>query len=205
MWCKFSATLRRKIHIFVKSPPLKSLVVQYRPFLLFLVKFIGTYIVLTSIYRFYLAGFDFATFEVDTVTRAVGWQVEKFLQMFGANAFVLPNPGQASLRLFYGMKFVARIVEGCNGLSVIILFISFIIAFTGRLKVTAIYIISGSLLIHMLNIVRIALLAIGLYYFPSLENMLHEVVFPLFIYGVVFGLWVIWVNKFSSHATKTDQ
>jgi hypothetical protein len=32
---------------------------------------------------------------------------------------------------------------------------------------------------------------------------LHGVIFPLFIYGVVFILWFFWVNYFSIYATKS--
>jgi exosortase family protein XrtF len=53
-----------------------------------------------------------------------------------------------------------------------------------------------------LNVIRIALIAIALYHYPEQEHLLHGVVFPLFIYGVVFLLWVIWVNKFSVYATQ---
>jgi len=86
---------------------------------------------------------------------------------------------------------------------VIILFVSFVIAFSGKTKTTILYVMGGSLLIHILNVVRIALLCILMYYFPKQEHFLHGVFFPLFIYGVVFILWVIWVNKFSFYAKKT--
>jgi exosortase family protein XrtF len=56
-----------------------------------------------------------------------------------------------------------------------------------------------------LNIGRIALLCIALYDFPQMEHILHGVIFPLVIYGVVFLLWVIWVNKYSNHATATTK
>jgi hypothetical protein len=42
-----------------------------------------------------------------------------------------------------------------------------------------------------------------IYNFPKQQHLLHSVVFPLFIYGVVLLLWIIWVNKFSLYATKT--
>ena len=60
-------------------------------------------------------------------------------------------------------------------------------------------------LIHILNVLRIALLSLALYYHPDQEPVLHGVVFPLMIYGFVFGLWVIWVNKFSNYAGKTTK
>jgi exosortase family protein XrtF len=110
---------------------------------------------------------------------------------------------QASIKLFLNNVYVARVVEGCNALSVIILFAAFVVAFTGKLKHTILFIFGGSLLIHILNVLRIALLSIALLHYPEHEEFLHGVIFPLFIYGVVFGLWVIWVNKFSTYAQKT--
>jgi len=63
----------------------------------------------------------------------------------------------------------------------------------------------GSILIHLLNIGRIALLCVALYNFPQYEHLLHGVIFPLVIYGIVFLLWVIWVNKYSAYATEIDK
>jgi exosortase family protein XrtF len=92
---------------------------------------------------------------------------------------------------------VARAVEGCNSLSVIILFISFMVAFAGRLKPTALYILAGSVLIYSVNLMRIVILSIGLYHYPWRREILHTVIFPLIIYGLVFLLWMFWVNRFS--------
>jgi exosortase family protein XrtF len=109
------------------------------------------------------------------------------------------------IKFFYNQRFIARIIEGCNGVSVIILFISFVIAFSGKIKATILYIMSGSLLIYILNLIRIALLCVLMYHFPEQEHVLHGVVFPLFIYGVVFMLWLIWIRKFSLYAkTNTE-
>jgi exosortase family protein XrtF len=83
-----------------------------------------------------------------------------------------------------------------------ILFVAFIMAFSGKLWSTIAFIFSGLLLIHVLNVLRIVLLIIGLLYYKPLENLMHDIVFPLVIYGVVFILWVIWVNKFSNYAKK---
>jgi exosortase family protein XrtF len=67
---------------------------------------------------------------------------------------------------------------------------------------TVSYIGLGCIIIHLLNVIRIALLAMALYAYPQYEHLLHGVVFPLFIYSVVFVLWVLWVQKFSGHADK---
>jgi membrane protein CcdC involved in cytochrome C biogenesis len=46
---------------------------------------------------------------------------------------------------------------------------------------------------------RIAMLSVLMYHFPG-QCLSCGVLFPLFIYGVVFILWVIWVSKFSLYA-----
>jgi exosortase family protein XrtF len=181
---------------------LKNYLIQYKPFLLFLGKFALTYLVLTLFYQGYLNQFDEKTFEVDGFTQLVANQTEQTLLFFNGSSSLELHESQPCVKLFYNQKYVARIVEGCNALSVIILFIAFIVAFTGKLKHTVLYIIGGSLLIHILNVARIALLAVLIYHFPEQEPLLHGVIFPLFIYGVVFVLWVIWVNKFSLYAKK---
>ena len=53
------------------------------------------------------------------------------------------------------------------------------------------------MLIYVVNIIRIVILSIGIYSYPKQADVLHEVVFPAIIYGVVFLLWVFWVNRFS--------
>ncbi len=184
---------------------MKKYWIQYRSFLLFLGKFTITYLALTSIYEFYLNQFDDKTFELDGITKLVANHTEDFLLFFNADVSSALHGSQSGVKLFYNQKYVARIIEGCNALSVIILFVSFVVAFTGKLKYTIPFVIGGSLFIYLLNIVRIAILTIAIYHFPNQQSFLHGVVFPLFIYGVVFGLWVIWVNKFSFYAKKPSE
>jgi exosortase family protein XrtF len=175
---------------------------QYKPFLLFLGKFALTYLVLTFAYQYYLNQFEVKNHEVDGFTRLVTGQVEQTLLFFNCDAHSELHPTVACYKFFYNGKYISRIVEGCNALSVIILFIAFVIAFSGKLKHTILYIIGGSLIIHILNITRIALLMIAFYNFPEANTLLHDILFPLVIYGTVFILWVIWVNKFSFYAKK---
>ena len=157
---------------------------------------------LTLAYEYYLSHFDTKKFEVDTVTQLVAEQTVVALHLFDLEASQNLNPFESNVQMFYKNYYVARIVEGCNGLSVIILFVAFVVAFKGRIKDTIIFIFLGTLIIHFLNITRIALLCILMYNYPKFESVLHGVIFPLIIYGIVFLLWVIWVNKFSVYAKK---
>lgn len=184
---------------------MKNLLLQYKPFLLFLGKFIVSYLILTFIYQTYLNRFDLINAEVDTFTKSVAKQSAATLSLFDSKSYTMPHQKEPSVKLFYKGKYISRIIEGCNALSVIILFISFVISFTGKFKKTILFIIFGSILIHILNVGRIALLSVALYNFPQYEHLLHGVIFPLFIYGIVFLLWVIWVNKYSLYATEIEK
>jgi exosortase family protein XrtF len=179
---------------------LKDYLIQFKPFLLFLAKFIFTYLVLSVAYHYYLNQFDQKNNEVDHFTQLVAEQSKQVLSVFDEQSYTMPNLKEPSVKLFYHDKWVARIIEGCNALSIIILFISFVIAFTGKLKQTILFIIIGSLLIHVFNVIRIALLCMAIFHYNQYEHLLHGVLFPLFIYGFVFVLWIIWVNKFSFYA-----
>ncbi len=182
----------------------KEYLIQFKPFLLFLAKFALSYLALSIVYQTYLNQFDIKKNEVDGFTKIVANQSQSILSVFNNHSYTLTNPKEPSVKLYYHDKWVSRIVEGCNALSVIILFISFVISFSGKFKETLIFILVGSLLIHLFNVIRIALLCMAIFHFPQYEHLLHGVIFPLFIYGVVFLLWVVWVNKFSSYAKKSS-
>jgi exosortase family protein XrtF len=177
---------------------LKKYFVQYRPFLIFLAKFFLSYLVLTLLYQAYLLQFDNES--VDGITKFVAKNTNSLMHLFQVD-FQIQEIAKASfIGLNYNQQPVARMIEGCNAISVIALFASFVVAFSGKLKPTLWFVFLGSIFIYILNIVRIALLCSALYWFPEYEAFLHEIIFPLFIYGVVFILWVIWVNKFSLYA-----
>jgi exosortase family protein XrtF len=184
---------------------LKKYFVVYKPFLVFLGKFLLTYLLLTLVYKSYLGQYDVRQFEVDSFTELVAEQTKDLMILFNCDASIAPNVKESAINIYYNQRSMARIIEGCNGLSVIILFISFVVAFSGKIKPTILFILGGSLLIHILNVSRIALLCVLMYYYPKQQHLLHGVLFPLFIYGVVFLLWIIWVNKFSKYAKKTVQ
>ena len=161
---------------------------------------------LTILYKLYLNQFeDPLVYNVDGLTQMVANQTQKLLELFGFNCQLQLHETESSVKLMLNGQYLTRIVEGCNAVSVMILFASFVVAFSGKLKHTLLFIISGVLIIHVLNVIRIALLNIALLYYPESQEILHSVIFPLFIYGVVFGLWVIWVNKYSFYATNTPK
>lgn len=177
---------------------MKKYFIQYKTFLVFIGTFFAAYIALTVIYKLYLNSFEKNT--VDGLTNLVSIQVFQLMNLFNPDVLISKNAFDPYLEVWYNQKYVVRIVEGCNAVSVIILFVSFVVAFSGKFKTTLVFILFGIFLIHVLNIIRIASLSVLLFHFPEQEHILHGVLFPLIIYGLVFILWIIWITKFSKYA-----
>lgn len=178
---------------------MKALLLKYNSVVKFILTFLTVYVVLTMSYKLYLDFSDGSKYYPDYLTNLVAKQSESLIRALGYDAVIVPHPNEPSMKLLVNSKFVARVVEGCNSISVIILFISFILAFAGKFKTTVIYILAGSVLIYVVNLIRIAILSIGLYNYPWREDVLHTVIFPMVIYGLVFLLWMFWVNRFSKN------
>jgi exosortase family protein XrtF len=182
---------------------MKDIYKQYKPFFMFLARFMGSYIVLFFIYKIYLASFDTLNNEPDKITYLVANNCEWFLNFLGYKSHVALNSFEPCLNLFCGPNnYYVRIVEGCNAVSVMILFVSFCIAFSSQIIRTFIYVLIGVIIIYSLNIFRICAMILLVLKYPFLQNFLHDVVFPLFIYGVVLVLWCLWLFKFSGHEKK---
>lgn len=176
---------------------MKTLFVKYKSVIKFILTFLVVYTVLSVAYKLYLQYSDGSKFYPDYMTHLVSLQSESLLNAFGYNTQVFPHPDEPSMKLIVNDEFVGRIIEGCNSISVIILFLSFIVAFSGQLKTTFFYILAGSVLIYVVNLLRIVILAVGLHLYPKYGDVLHTVIFPGIIYGMVFLLWIFWVNRFS--------
>lgn len=176
---------------------MKALLTKYKLVIRFIVIFLTVYSVLTIDYYYYLNFSDGTKFYPDYLTHLVAKQTNTLLNGVGYEANVLPHPNEPSMKVIINGKYVARIIEGCNAMSIIIMFLSFIIAFAGKFKTTLMYCLAGSIIIYAFNLIRIVILTIGLYHYPWQREILHTVIFPLLIYGTVFLLWMIWVNRFS--------
>ena len=125
-------------------------------------------------------------------------QVENIVQGFQVESKVIASQNEPIMQLWVKGAWVGKIVEGCNAMSVIILFSAFIIAFAKRWKKTLLFIIAGSILIYTVNLIRISILAIALYEYPQHQELLHSVVFPGIIYSMVFVLWIVWVRNYQA-------
>ena len=103
-----------------------------------------------------------------------------------------------------------RIVDGCNGLSTIGLFVGFVLAFPGTPLRRTLFLPTGILVVYLSNVTRIVLLLLLQLYYPPGFDFVHSLGAPTFFYLVVFGLWMLWANyggrpKRESPTPKYDQ
>jgi len=173
----------------------------------FILKFFIAYFSLIGIYSFYLNHTQKkeSIFSCDPITKTVASQTQYLANLIGYNIETVQNKKELSVNIMIGNTFVARVIEGCNSVSVIILFLAFIIAFSGKLMPTLFFGLFGSVLIYTVNIVRIFLLSVAIYKFPMYQEILHKLVFPAIIYGLTFLLWMIWVKYYATISKINNQ
>ena len=169
----------------------------YRPVWQFLLVFFGTYGVFSSLYFYYLDYWR-ARQVVDPITNLVGQQVQWTLKYLGFNGVVTPWAGTEDLVISVMNQPVARLVEGCNSLSVMILFAAFVIAIPQKIARSLLFLLFGFMALYAINILRIVLISMGIYARPSWTTILHDLVFPGIIYGTVLLLWIIWIWQYKS-------
>ena len=175
-----------------------------KPVILFLIKFFVTYFLLFTAYSIYLQKNQVKTsvFACAPITETVAEHTKVVAKWLGYHIYTEQHNRELSIKLIVGGNYTARVIEGCNSISVIILFLAFIIAFSGKFKTTFLFGLIGSLLIYGINILRIIILSLLLYKYPQFQEPLHMLVFPAIIYGFVFVLWIIWVRHFSNHKRR---
>ena len=175
---------------------MSTLIKQYKGVIRFLLTFLGTYIVLSLCYNYYLSTSEGGAYFPDYITHKVARASEKVVCKMGFPVDSEPHETIEGIKLLVNKRYVSVVVEGCNGISVMILFLAFVFSFYQGIKKTLIFSIVGVLIIHVSNIFRIAVITVLYYRFPQYQEVLHQLIFPGLIYGMVFILWMYWVKQF---------
>ena len=173
-----------------------KLIGKYKSVLVFILTFLGSYFLLSLLYGFYLKVDESTVFYPDFITHQVALQSAAVVDFLGYNTQIARYPGENTVKLIVNGRFLVRVVEGCNGMSIIILFCAFVLSFFNGWARTLFFILVGGLAIYIMNVLRIAALALAVYEYPAYTNFMHEIAFPVVIYGFVFLLWVFWVSRF---------
>ncbi len=104
------------------------------------------------------------------------------------------SSGNAHLVLMSG---VPSVVVGapCNGLVLYALFGGFVVAYPGPWQRKLWYIPVGVLLIWVLNVMRVAALAVNHVYSHSSLDFNHHYTFTFIVYAFIFWLWMVWARR----------
>lgn len=168
---------------------------DFKPVLKILLRFILIYVALVLLYQLYLKWFE--NKGLDLISGSVAMQTGRLLQFCNfPTTLVEGTPQQQTTWFFISGKYVSRMVEGCNAVSVMIMFLAFIFAFYKGAK-TFIFAAAAILLLHFINVLRIAGLNIVLLKYPQYGKIAHDYAFPAVIYGSVVLLWLVWIKYFA--------
>ena len=167
---------------------------DFKPVLGILLRFIIFYLVLLFAYQFYLTSFKEQG--LDPFSRMVAKQVMFLQNTMGFPSALYDDVPKQQVWFHVKSQFVTRMVEGCNAISVMILFLSFVFAFYKGVK-TFVFVVVGLILLHIMNVLRISGLNIVYSEYPQYGKMSHDYVFPAIIYGSVVVLWLVWIKFFA--------
>ncbi len=165
---------------------------QNRKAIQFLLVFVGLYFILNTIYGFFIQHYYPSS---DPFTRIVSSQVTWFLSLFDSSIVAYPSEFSEYIAVGNDRENMIYVFEGCNGLNVMIVYLSFLVAFTGPRKLFIQFVAMGIAGIHLLNLARIGLLYGVAFYFPEQLYFFHKYLFTGIIYIIVFVLWYFWVRK----------
>jgi exosortase family protein XrtF len=178
---------------------------EFKPAILFLLRFVVTFSVLSLGYGIWVEGYAQVA---DPITINVAGQVRAILSWFYDGVTSTARVGDPSMDIHINGKYSISVFEGCNGVAIFNLFISFIVGFWGGFKKLVWFGLLGLGIIHISNLVRLLFLAQLALTNSPFFHFTHKYLFTLSIYGIVLILWYLWMNKvnpFKKAQTTTDE
>ncbi|MFK5856651.1 MAG: exosortase/archaeosortase family protein [Bacteroidota bacterium] len=102
-----------------------------------------------------------------------------------------------ALKTIYIGKGYVSVNHGCSGFKQFLQWIVLMVFFPGPWKHKLWFIPAGLVVVHLVNVFRISSLSIILEYNQSQSfwDFSHDWILRPFFYVVMFGMWVIWVEK----------
>jgi len=167
---------------------------DFKPVLGILLRFIIIYLVLLFAYQFYLNSFKDSG--LDPYSRMIADHVRIVQETLGFKTLLYDDVPKQQIWFYIRTTAVSRMVEGCNAISILILFLAFIFAFY---KGTKTFVFAGIslLLLYVMNVLRIVGLNIINSDYSNYGKMAHDYFFPAVIYGSVVVLWLVWIKFYA--------
>ena len=147
----------------MNTAPLK----EFKPTILFLVKFIGIYLVANLLYGIYVTAYSPGP---DPITSLASRQTAVALGICGWPSTTFDNDKKPTTLLIHEGRNVLAVYEGCNGVNIMIIFVAFLFAFGPIGKPLWIFALIGIVLIHLMNLLRISVLFWVVLYLPDYRS-----------------------------------
>ena len=157
----------------------------HSPVIKFIAKALGVSVVWYVIYELWLLpdGNLDAWLSFNIVANSAG-----ILQWFGVDVYVVDRI------IGIGEAPGIEIIDGCNGIAAIGLFLGFILAYPGGWTNRFSFCVLGIGVIYLVNILRILVLTITQAHYPQFFNFTHDYSTTAIFYLFIFLLWMVWVN-----------
>ena len=169
---------------------------EFKPILIFILKFVGVWVILLIAYNIFLSRYHSEN-KPDPYSEFIAGCTVSTLDAAGMDATQMVDKTRPWVWIGVNGEWPSYINEGCNAISIMIIFVAFIVAFSTTWKQTLLYILGGLFIIQIMNILRIALLNYIFAYHKEYGEMAHDYLFPAILYGTIVVLWIIWVKCFA--------
>ncbi len=135
----------------------------------------------------------------DFITKSVAAGVDLLYHWSGYETYSQVMEDGRSIGIFMsGNRWVVKVVEGCNGMSVIILSLAFVLSVPVRWRRRLAFALFSSVVIFLANLLRIYILGLIYISHSGWFDFAHRVLFPASIYALAVLLWFVYVRKAAS-------
>lgn len=150
--------------------------------------------------------------EAGNYVTCLGYDVTGFFSWASAHvarmSFYVVHFFEEATRLVYGNIIIfpndvqISIVWGCSAVKQASLF-TLIMLFSRGSWVNKLWFVPlGWLAVYLFNILRISIIALLIQHHPTWFEFLHSYLFKYLFYGMIFALWVVWIERLSQLSSK---
>lgn len=101
--------------------------------------------------------------------------------------------------IFLNNRRLLGISDSCNGLSLFILYVGFLLCYPSKTIYKLRFALIGLILIFIANVLRCCALCVIHHKYPSLLDFAHHYLFNILIYSLIFYLWIVFSRKHTTH------
>lgn len=123
---------------------------------------------------------------------------QQFFDWFGVATYIDIESNHVALIKDFSLHKGVWVGDNCNGFKLFSIFSIFLIAFPGNLRSKFWFIPVGLVVIHLANIIRVMALLLINDYNPAYLDFNHNYTFTIFVYGIIFLLWMVWIKRYGA-------